>query len=385
MFLETQQSDKMAMENKKGSILAYSLIIIAAMLAIASSLSVTAVIEKKSASGTEFSMQSIQTADSGVQLALKKLNAEFATPSGAGGELKTIGGVNGLFACSADNKVVGADAGPSGSSYEMTFFDNASPAPNMLECDDVISKIASIHSIGKYKNTVRAVDVSVAPPAAPCDATTVVNSFCSFEGLIYGTVMAANGEIWLDRNLGATQVASSSDDDNSYGHFYQWGRGADGHQFASSATVAATAGFNNGDTVSAPNDVKFITSSVSTAFDWRNPTQNNTLWQAPSRINNPCPNGFHVPTATEWTSLATAESIVDPDTAFSSTLKLPVAGYRSRGTGGRGGSGIGYFWASTINGASTGAQTFRIQTTAPMVGVTNFARAYGFSVRCIKD
>jgi len=33
----------------------------------------------------------------------------------------------------------------------------------------------------------------------------------------------------MDRNLGATQVATSSTDENSYGDLYQWGRRADGH------------------------------------------------------------------------------------------------------------------------------------------------------------
>jgi hypothetical protein len=34
----------------------------------------------------------------------------------------------------------------------------------------------------------------------------------------------------MDRNLGASQVATSSTDPASYGDLYQWGRPADGHQ-----------------------------------------------------------------------------------------------------------------------------------------------------------
>ena len=33
------------------------------------------------------------------------------------------------------------------------------------------------------------------------------------------------GENWMDRNLGATQIAASFDDVNAYGDLYQWGRG----------------------------------------------------------------------------------------------------------------------------------------------------------------
>jgi hypothetical protein len=38
------------------------------------------------------------------------------------------------------------------------------------------------------------------------------------------------GKTWMDRNLGASQVANSSTDAASYGDLYQWGRRADGHQ-----------------------------------------------------------------------------------------------------------------------------------------------------------
>jgi len=64
MKLKTYLSKrKVCLSTRQGSILAYSLIILAMMLAIATSLSVSTIIEKKSASSTEFSVQSLQTAD----------------------------------------------------------------------------------------------------------------------------------------------------------------------------------------------------------------------------------------------------------------------------------------------------------------------------------
>src|SRR6056297_394486 len=38
------------------------------------------------------------------------------------------------------------------------------------------------------------------------------------------------GKIWMDKNLGASQVATASDDEDAYGDLYQWGRAADGHE-----------------------------------------------------------------------------------------------------------------------------------------------------------
>lgn len=43
------------------------------------------------------------------------------------------------------------------------------------------------------------------------------------------TVTSA-GQVWMDRNLGASRVAISSADSLAYGDLYQWGRGTDGHE-----------------------------------------------------------------------------------------------------------------------------------------------------------
>ena len=56
----------------KGSILAYSLIILTMMVAIVATMSISTMLEKKSASSTDFSVQAYATADSGIQLAIKK-------------------------------------------------------------------------------------------------------------------------------------------------------------------------------------------------------------------------------------------------------------------------------------------------------------------------
>ena len=40
----------------------------------------------------------------------------------------------------------------------------------------------------------------------------------------------ATGRTWMDRNLGASRVATGNTDAEAYGDLYQWGRAADGHQ-----------------------------------------------------------------------------------------------------------------------------------------------------------
>ena len=94
----------------------------------------------------------------------------------------------------------------------------------------------------------------------------------TYEGLTYNTVLnATTDRVWLDRNLGATQVATSSTDADSYGWLYQWGRGTDGHQIRTSSTTATLSSTDD------PGHDDFIL-SPNIPFDWRDP-QNDDLWQ----------------------------------------------------------------------------------------------------------
>lgn len=46
--------------------------------------------------------------------------------------------------------------------------------------------------------------------------------FCASVITAIVDVVSATGKTWMDRNLGATQFATSSSDANSYGDLYQW-------------------------------------------------------------------------------------------------------------------------------------------------------------------
>ena len=51
------------------------------------------------------------------------------------------------------------------------------------------------------------------------------------------SIRSASNRIWMDRNLGATQVATFATDAAAYGDLYQWGRTTDGHQVRTSPTT----------------------------------------------------------------------------------------------------------------------------------------------------
>ena len=181
-------------------------------------------------------------------------------------------------------------------------------------------------------------------------------------------------KIWMDRNLGATQVATSSTDAAAYGDLYQWGRGTDGHE---SRTSATTTTLSSSDT---PEHGDFIKTSA-TPFDWRSP-QNTNLWQGVNGVNNPCPTGYRLPTEAEFTAEIASWSAQNATGAFASPLKFTVAGTRGNGSGGLDGEGSsGYYWSSTIAATKTWRLVF-----ASAVSISNDGpRAGGYSVRCIKD
>jgi len=184
------------------------------------------------------------------------------------------------------------------------------------------------------------------------------------------------GQIWMDRNLGATQVATGPTDSAAYGDLYQWGRLVDGHQNRSSSI---TSNLSSKDT---PGHGKFITTN-NLPLDWRIP-QNNKLWQGTSGINNPCPAGFRLPTLTELEMERKSWSSNDAKGAFASPLKLVLAGTRSfiDGTLGQVGKS-GAYWSSSVDGNNWAHTLLFIGTNAYVDN--NIARAMGGSVRCIMD
>ena len=187
------------------------------------------------------------------------------------------------------------------------------------------------------------------------------------------------GEIWMDRNLGASQVATSSTDANAYGDLYQWGRAADGHESRTSATTSTNA------TSAVPNDGNawdgFFITEGSSPYDWLTP-QDDNLWQGVSGTNNPCPSGYRLPTEAEWEAERTSWSSNNAAGAFASPLKLPVAGYRDYSDGSLYNVGSrGHYWSSTVGGTYSRFLSF-YSSDASMY---SYDRALGYSVRCLKD
>lgn len=221
--------------------------------------------------------------------------------------------------------------------------------------------------------------------------------FCSgIETEIVDIINPETGKTWMDRNLGASRVARSATDEQAYGSYYQWGRFSDGHQCSDSELTSGPSTTPN------PEHGFFIrgVSPPSHAFlDWIKP-QNSNLWQDVDGVNNPCPEGYRLPTWAEWDEERRSWSRDNAEGAFNSPLKLTVAGRRSTISGGFGAFSpdrprgfdsrgvFGVYWSSTP--ASFG-DFIDNGSRVLMIGPDDFAqigskhRSQGSCIRCIKD
>jgi uncharacterized protein (TIGR02145 family) len=193
----------------------------------------------------------------------------------------------------------------------------------------------------------------------------------------YGTV-EYDGKVWMDRNLGASQVATAYNDQAGYGDLFQWGREDDGHQVRTSTTVEGDMSLTD-----QPGHGNFITETTA-PYDWADNSWI-TRWldgDGKKSTADPCPTGWRLPTDSEWQSVIDYGSWSNQTDAFSSALKLPSAGFRlyNTGTVGYGGQ-YGRYWSSTPHTENG----YYLNISSDTAGIPHYTRATGFSVRCILD
>lgn len=201
----------------------------------------------------------------------------------------------------------------------------------------------------------------------------------------YATVRAKDGNIWLQQNLGSSQVATGMDDENSYGDFFQWGRWDDGHQLKNSP-LASVPQVNN------PDGLAGIHSFIIGSSGWWDTNALSDTWAGKNVTEvtdavgiDPCKAigaDWKMPSQPEWKTITSAENITSPGKAHASNLKLPAGGYRSNLDGDFTFVGKrGYYWSSDPTGIGgkylyVGATVANASAGAP--------RGQGASVRCIK-
>jgi uncharacterized protein (TIGR02145 family) len=179
------------------------------------------------------------------------------------------------------------------------------------------------------------------------------------------------GKTWVQANLGALRVATSSTDTDSYGWYYNWGKPTDGHQFVTSP--ASSTQFSN------DTPTPGIFSATNNITQWQT-TRNDNLWNGVNGINNPCPSGWRLPTKGEWETFT--NTISNTATAFSSSLNLPAQMGRDR-------NGSNYAQSNNTNNiywsgdASNPTWAWTHHSGGKQFGA--FHATYGAAVRCVQN
>jgi uncharacterized protein (TIGR02145 family) len=197
-------------------------------------------------------------------------------------------------------------------------------------------------------------------PTIPVDSNAGKTGTVTFtyrgQLVTYTTVIANEGRTWLQQNLGSSRVATSQNDNEAYGHFFQWGRWDDGHQLPNSPSEQDAAlnfaALNGGDSIF--------------RVDWMKNTGAATdKWEAatPADVTatvgcDPCKAigaGWRMPTKAEWDTLRVREGITNTETAYASNLKLSHSGIRNGITAQMSYSGLGSsYWSGTASGYQNG-------------------------------
>jgi uncharacterized protein (TIGR02145 family) len=172
------------------------------------------------------------------------------------------------------------------------------------------------------------------------------------------TDLSGSTKTWLAQNLGATQQATSATDaaDASAGWYWQFNR-KQGYVYTSSRIPATT---------------------------WITSIDEDSQWLP---ANDPCTlllgTGWRIPTSAEWTSADSTGSWNNYNDTFNSVLKLHAAGYLNYSSGALNYRGTyGYYWSSTQLSSTTGSS---LNFGSSYSGMSYSTKAYGFSLRCIKD
>lgn len=181
------------------------------------------------------------------------------------------------------------------------------------------------------------------------------------------TVRAADGNVWLQQNLGSSQVATAYDDELAYGDLFQWGRFDDGHQIRTSPQTSDYPDPNNPIGLGDQGNPNFFVgggSPYDTYNGWWGNWSIDDKWEAGSieevtekNALDPCKAigaNWEIPTEADWENLIEKENIGADEnvenivSAYESNLKLTVGGVRKDDelafVGAR-----GYYWSRSTS------------------------------------
>jgi len=232
----------------------------------------------------------------------------------------------------------------------------ATVTPSSKQTVEWSSSADSIATVTNGKVTAKAVGNAII--TAKVDSKTATCNVSVTEIKISGTV-TIGGLQWATCNVALPNQFAGSPEIS--GWFYQWNKKVG---WSSADPMVNSDGGNT----------------------WGAPTQSVTSWET---VNNPCPEGFRVPTKTEIQSLVDAGSTW---TTFNGVIGrkfgnapnqifLPAAGCRGN-TNGSLSKGYGDYWSSTSDNPNLAYYMYFDSNSA---SIYNDASAYAQSIRCVAN
>ncbi len=225
------------------------------------------------------------------------------------------------------------------------------------------------------------------------------------KNVFYKTVRAADGNEWLQQNLGSTNVATSIADEGARGDYFQYGRWDDGHQLKNSQMSETYPTPNNPVGLGSGTAIFYIGGGSPWSSNYTgwfaNPDQNDN-WTAKNLSEvtehngmDPCKaigDNWEMPSEVDWDLVMRKENIFPkPDGAtnngmirgFESNLKIAGAGARKENVFSFDGTRA-YLWTRSASGNPNFYRyAYLGVATSSTNGFGGDAKSFGYSVRCV--
>lgn len=273
------------MRTKRGSIIAFSVILLSILLTSGLSVVTVATLEKRSSLSTQKSVVAFQAADSGIERVLKRIyidnspsvytTALNATMPDATLQQVAAGlqGVTGSSCNGGSNKIVATSSNEPAYTFEASFFDGSDV---QITCSDTQwrDKVVRLKLEGFYRQTSRVIELGIKP--RPICGDSDLELATDEDGNTYELVQIGT-QCWMKENMrvGSRIDVVTGQSDNGITEYFCY----DDQPSNCSA-----------------NHPNYPDGGL---YTWNEAMQYSTAEGA----QGICPDGFHIPTETDWQTL----------------------------------------------------------------------------------